>query len=104
MLEELKQKIEVRKALKAFELVRLHGEKEAQSAEQAALRMGDSYRLYGLSVSSDFDGYNILLSDARVRLHVFFHNKFECQYDSPSALDAFIKKIDTVITHHESSW
>jgi hypothetical protein len=101
MLKELNQKIKVRDALKAFELVRLHGEKEDQTPEQGAAQMSDSYRLYGLTVSSDYDGYNIVLSDARVRLHIFFHNKFECKYDSASALDAFISKIESVISHFE---
>jgi DUF3081 family protein len=101
MLDELNQKIKVRQALKAFELVRLHGEKESQSSQQAMSQMGDSYSLYGLNVSSDYDGYNVVLSDARVRLHIFFHNKFECKYDSGSALDAFIGKIEAVISHFE---
>lgn len=91
-MDELKQKVEVRKALKAFELFRQYGERD-----------GDAFRLYGLSASSDFDGYNILLKDARVSLHVFFHNKFECTYDSKSALDVFLGKIDAVISSFEDS-
>ncbi|KZY71025.1 hypothetical protein A3742_00585 [Oleiphilus sp. HI0071] len=91
MMDDLKQKIEVRKALKAFELIRQFGEQE-----------GDEYRLYGVSASSDFDGYNLLLKDARVKLHIFFHNKFECDFDSKSALDAFIGKLDALIEHYEA--
>lgn len=90
-MDELKQKVEVRKALKAFELIRQFGEQK-----------GDEYLLYGVSASSDFDGYNLLLKDARVRLHVFFHNKFECHYDSKNALDAFIGKLDALIDHYEA--
>lgn len=89
-MEELKQKVEVRKALKAFELIRQFGEAN-----------GDEYRLYGVIASSDFDGYTLLLKDARVRLHIFFHNKFQCDYDSKSALDAFLGKLDRLIDDYE---
>lgn len=89
-LDPLKQKIQVRKALKVFELVRQHGEKE-----------NEEYFLDGLYVSSDFDGYNLTLRDARVTLHIFFHNKFECNYDSQAALDNFIERMERILKQHE---
>lgn len=93
MLGEEKQKIDVRTALKAFDLIRQHGDKNEDG----------SFTLYGVTGSSDFDGYNLLLQDARVKLHIFFHNRFECQYDSGSALDQFIDKLEQIIAHYESS-
>ena len=89
-MDELKQKVDVRKALKAFELIRRFGEQE-----------GDEFRLNGISASSDFDGYNLLLKDARVKLHIYFHNKFECNFDSSRALDAFLSKLEALVAHYE---
>lgn len=91
-LDPLKQKIDVRRALLVFELVRRHGKRE-----------NEEYFLDGLFVTSDFDGYNLKLRDARVTLHIFFHNKFECNYDSNSALDNFIERIDRILRQYEGA-
>jgi len=87
---DLQQKISVKQALKAFELVRQNGE-----------HIDGEYALDGLFVSSDFDGYNLILRDARVKLFIFFHNTFECEYDSAPALDQFIERIARIIQHYE---
>lgn len=57
--------------LRVFNTVRDRGE-----------RRNEAYFWQGMTVSSDFDGYNLSLSDGHCHLTVHFHNKFT--FDSPN--------------------
>ncbi len=78
-------KIDVSKALLAYEKVVQYGYRE-----------GEEHRLDGIFVSSDFDGYTLFIHDDRVRLTVFFHNKFTVDYSSRRALMSFNEKLDSI--------
>jgi hypothetical protein len=47
-------------------------------------------------VLTDFDGYTISLSDAQVRLDIFFHNKYKFDYPNHEALENFLTRFTDV--------
>ena len=67
----LKDKIDVRLVLRAVSRILEKG----KQIDQGALYQG-------LTVLSDFDGYNITVSTKDASITVMFHNTFETQYRS----------------------
>ena len=65
----MKNEIDIHRALRVFNKVTTLGDKQSDSTESV-------YHLCGLNALTDFDGYTISLSDAQVRLDIFFHNKY----------------------------
>lgn len=54
------------------------------------------YRLGGVNAESDFDGYNLLLFDEAVKLHIFFHNTHKFDYKRNVELEAFMEKLKQI--------
>ncbi|WP_226648001.1 DUF3081 family protein [Microbulbifer variabilis] len=71
-------KIDVKQALRVFDRVTREGQKEA-----------DGWHYQGLTVSTDFDGYTVFINSDKVKLTVFFHNKFSVDYGSDRDLQDF---------------
>ncbi len=78
----MEHKIDVRQALEVFTKVTQHGEKD-----------GEDYCLDGLRVSTDFDGYTVFLRDDQVSLTIHFHNKYDIDFPSRSALENFLERL-----------
>ncbi len=79
--------INIHQVLKVFQKVVKYG-----------TQTGEKNRLEGITAESDFDGYTIVLSDGKVSLTVFFHNKY--QLDSPNqfSTNEFFEKIRLIET------
>ncbi|GAB2876125.1 DUF3081 family protein [Microbulbifer echini] len=77
---EEEHKVDVKQALRVFDRATREGRKEA-----------DGWHYQGLTVSTDFDGYTVFINSAKVRLTVFFHNKFAVDYSSHKDLQDFIR-------------
>ena len=77
--------IQVRKALSVFYKVMEYGTKRAEGVE-----------FDGVIATGDFDGYTVTLLHNEVRLSIFFHNKFKCDYPNRQALDRFMLKLDKI--------
>ncbi len=76
---------DIKKVLRVFQKVVDHGQK-----------VENAYRFGGISVESDFDGYNLLLCDDAVKLHIFFHNTHKFEYKRSVELEAFMEKINHI--------
>ncbi|WP_444900450.1 DUF3081 family protein [Microbulbifer sp. VAAC004] len=77
---EEESKIDVKQALRVFDRVTREGHKET-----------DGWHYKGLTVNTDFDGYTVFINSAKVKLTVFFHNKFSIDYSSDRELQDFIR-------------
>ena len=78
----MKNDIDVHALLRVFEKIRTHGEHE-----------GHVYKLEGVQAQSDHDGYTVMMNDVECNLTLFFHNKYEFDYPSERAREAFEKRI-----------
>ena len=81
-------RLDIRLVLRVFNTVRDRGEKR-----------NEAYFWQGMTVSSDYDGYTLELSDGPCNLTVRFHNKYT--FDSPNRVlrQEFIdrlKRIDSL--------
>lgn len=83
----MKNEIDIHRALRVFNKVATLGEKQSDNIQSV-------YRLCGLNALTDFDGYTISLSDAQVRLDIFFHNKYKFDYPNNEALENFLARLD----------
>ncbi|CAH0990045.1 hypothetical protein SIN8267_00128 [Sinobacterium norvegicum] len=77
--------VDVVQALRVFNLVLSQG-----------VRQGDEYSWQGLTASSDFDGYNVCLQDALVRLDIHFHSSFHLNSPSRRALTLFVSQLQAL--------
>lgn len=77
------EKVDVRLALKVFELIRTEGEK-----------IDSGYRFKGLTADTDFDGYTASIFNDFVRLDIFFHNKFALNSINKKEEMLFLDKIE----------
>ena len=85
----MKNEIDIHRALRVFNKVATLGEKQSDNIQSV-------YRLCGLNALTDFDGYTIILSDAQVRLDIFFHNKYKFDYPNNEALENFLARFTDV--------
>ncbi|WP_444931572.1 DUF3081 family protein [Microbulbifer sp. SSSA002] len=80
---DTEQKIDVKQALRVFDKATKEGHKE-----------GNEWHYQGLTVSTDYDGYTIFINSPKVKLTVFFHNKFSVDSTSSKELEEFIRLLD----------
>ncbi|MGB5324096.1 MAG: DUF3081 family protein [Pseudomonadales bacterium] len=86
-MTEMREKIDVRRALQVFNFILEHGQK------------GENvYRYNGLNAASAVDGYTISLYNDYVRLDILFHNRFTLDYSNEKELEQFCEKIDAIAT------
>lgn len=81
----MKNKIDINLALLAYDKIMQAGEKGEQ---------GCTYE--GVTASSDFDGYTLVLQDKLSSLTVFFHNKYELDGPDNKAMDRLVKNIEYI--------
>lgn len=82
----MKNELDSKFLLEAFEKIRQHGKKEQEQ-----------YLLNGVIAYTDFDGYTVYLEDAKVKLSFGFHNQYHFDYDSSSDFEAFEKKLKQIV-------
>ncbi len=78
----MKNDLDLHMLLRVFEKIRTHG--EANELE---------YKLEGITATSDFEGYTVVLSDVQCSLTLFFHNKYEFDYPTEKARESFEKRV-----------
>lgn len=81
----MKNKVDISVALLAYDKIIHQGSKGEQGHE-----------FEGLTASSDFDGYTLVLQDKLSSLTIFFHNKYELEGPDNKAMDRLIKNIEYV--------
>ena len=77
--------------------------KQAITAYQAIVEHGqrsqDGYCLEGIRAATDIDGYTVYLSDDQVALTVYYHYKYQLEYNTPKELAQFKNKLAKVLAH-----
>jgi hypothetical protein len=81
----MENKLSSKQVLSVFDKIRQHGE-----------QLDGKYILEGISASTDFDGYTLFLSDALVSLSFGFHNQYHFDYEDPTHLEQFEKKLKRI--------
>ena len=81
----METKLDVHQVLKAYTEVVERGSK-----------FGDGYRLNGIYVESDFDGYNLKFTDGTVTLHLSFHNTYHFEFKNIEQVDLFMRKMSAI--------
>ncbi|MCP8688102.1 DUF3081 family protein [Marinobacterium sedimentorum] len=69
-------------ALKAFNVIRQRGEKGAEG-----------YVLDGIAARAEYDGYTVSMTDGRVTLYIYFHNKHKFDFERSDDLDSFMETL-----------
>ncbi|MCF2947428.1 DUF3081 domain-containing protein [Paraglaciecola aquimarina] len=85
----MKNDIDSKFILAAFEKIRRHGKQEDQK-----------YLLEGVIAYTDFDGYTIFLEDALVKLSFGFHNQYNFDYESSDHFESFQKKLQSIVNSY----
>lgn len=78
----MKNELDSKLILRAFEKIREHGRKEEEK-----------FFLDGVYAASDFDGYNLYLNDATVTLQFGFHNQYHFDYPNEDQRHQFELKL-----------
>ena len=88
----MKNSLNIHQTLKTFQKILEHGKKQ-----------GNEYRLNGITASTDFDGYTVFLSDEKVTLSIFFHNKYDLASSNKIDEMAFFDKLRNIETKQYAS-
>lgn len=78
----MQNSIDVKAVLLIFQHVITNGEQQ-----------GEKYHYEELFAWTDFDGYTCYLSDGKVTVTVFFHNKYDIDFETEADLSKFEKNI-----------
>jgi len=81
----MQNRLNIHQMLKTFHKIVEHGHKS-----------GHQYRLNGVTASSDLDGYTVYLSDDKVTLTIFFHNKYDLSAGNKFDEMAFFEKLKVI--------
>lgn len=84
-MEPKDRKVDVALALRAYQNILDHGQRDE-----------DSFVYKGLRASTDFDGYTVTLSDGTITLRIFFHNRFAMEPNDGKAVDQFLLRLNRV--------
>lgn len=81
----MKNEIDHRLVLDAFEKIHQHGK-----AEQG------KHVLEGITGYTDYDGYTVFLEGHNVKMRLEFHNKYHLDYESERDAELFLKKLKQI--------
>ncbi|EKE80913.1 DUF3081 domain-containing protein [Idiomarina xiamenensis] len=87
----MKNEIDQRLVLDAYEKIHRHGE-----AKQGR------HELDGIQAYTDHDGYTVFLEGHNVKMTLEFHNKYRLDYDSEREFDTFIRKLKQISKDYET--
>ncbi len=73
----------VKNALKVFNVI-------TESGEQGP----GGYSHEGITAKAEYDGYTVSMTDGRVTLYIYFHNKHKFEFDRDEDLERFINQLE----------
>lgn len=82
-------KVDVRKALRVFQVMLDQGE-----------NIDGEYHFDGLKADPGIDGYSVTIRNDYVTLVVQFHSKFNLDYQGAIERDRFLDKLDKIDRHY----
>lgn len=75
--------------------------KDAIAAYQVIREKGTqqnaAYEYGGITAETDWDGYTVFLKDNHVSMTVYYHYKYQLDYENIEQLDAFRLKIKAIL-------
>lgn len=80
---EQEHKIDIKQALRVFDKATRKGEKRE-----------DGWHFRGITATTDFDGYTVMINTPKVQLTIFFHNKYTVDYARAHDLQEFIEVLE----------
>lgn len=60
-------------------------------------KLGSEYEFLGIRAQHDFDGYTCSLTYKDLTITLFFHSKFDVQFDKKETFNEFYKKVNSLI-------
>ena len=81
----LDTRVDVHQALRVF-----------QKIQELGTRADDNYRYKGITATSDYDGYTLILKDDYVTLTILFHSKFKLEYRGTVRLVHFLEQLSDI--------
>ncbi|MCW8127983.1 DUF3081 family protein [Microbulbifer halophilus] len=82
---EQEHKIDIKQALRVFDKATRKGEKRE-----------DGWHYRGITASTDFDGYTVMINTPKVQLTILFHNKYTVDYGKAHDLQEFVDLLDKI--------
>ena len=79
----MEHRFNVKNALKVFGLISERGE-----------QVPEGYLHEGITAKAEFDGYTVSMSDVRVTLYIYFHNKHKFEFERNEDLERFINHLE----------
>ncbi len=81
----MEEHFDINQALRVFDKIVTNGDKHE-----------DKYTYQGITAWSDTDGYTVQLSDDEVSVSIYFHNRYEFNYDNSRLLETFLNKLKAI--------
>ena len=78
----MEEHFDINQALRVFDKIVTNG-----------IRYEDKHSYQGMTAWSDADGYTVQLSDDEVSVSIYFHNRYEFEYDTTRQLESFLNKL-----------
>ncbi|MEM7365198.1 MAG: DUF3081 family protein, partial [Pseudomonadota bacterium] len=70
-----------------------------QKIQELGARENDNYRYKGITATSDYDGYTLVLKDDYVTLTILFHSTFRLEYRGAARLVRFLEQLSDIDRH-----
>ncbi len=81
----MEEHFDINQALRVFDKIVTNG-----------IKHEDKHSYQGMTAWSDVDGYTVQLSDDEVSVSIYFHNRYEFDYDTVRQLESFLSKLKAI--------
>lgn len=76
------RRLDIKQAMRVFNKVQNHG-----------IKRENCYNWQQFEASADYDGYTLYLSNTKVKLTLYFHNKYRLEFNKRHDLDEFFQQL-----------
>ncbi len=81
----MKNQLDIHFVLKVMDKIRKSGVKSEKG-----------YVLEGIEAGTGYDEYTVYLATPQVTLHIFFHNKYQFEYQKEEHFKGFMKSLELI--------
>ncbi|WP_104398461.1 DUF3081 family protein [Vibrio penaeicida] len=81
----MKNQLDITLVLAVLDKIRKNGKKSDKG-----------FVLEGIKAGTGYDEYTVFLASSQVTLYVFFHNKYQFEYQKQEHITGFIKSLETI--------
>ncbi len=79
----MEHRFDVKNALKVMSVITEQGEQRPEG-----------YVFDGITAREEYDGYTVSMTDGRVTLYIYFHNKYNFEFKRSEDLERFIDHLE----------